>query len=157
MGCGALAQLVERLLCKQDVIGSNPIGSTTFQALGQALGAGCGDMIRQHRARFCLVLSDVGSFGIRFTSFREKIGVVGRIRVGMRWGQVLRGREPTMTLSKSSTTNQMFLFIEQERECTSFDRKRPPSRSKRARGEGSVLLLPDQIKRDKGVWWMPWQ
>ncbi len=25
---GALAQLVERLLCKQDVIGSNPLGST---------------------------------------------------------------------------------------------------------------------------------
>ena len=21
----------------------------------------------------------------------------------------------------------------------------------------SVLLLPDQVKRDKGVWWMPWQ
>ena len=20
-----------------------------------------------------------------------------------------------------------------------------------------VFLLPDQIKRDKGVWWMPWQ
>ena len=27
-GSGALAQLVERLLCKQDVIGSNPLGST---------------------------------------------------------------------------------------------------------------------------------
>ena len=27
---GALAQLVERLLCKQDVIGSNPLGSTIF-------------------------------------------------------------------------------------------------------------------------------
>lgn len=32
---GALAQLVERLLCKQDVIGSNPLGSTRcfFSAL----------------------------------------------------------------------------------------------------------------------------
>ena len=28
---GALAQLVERLLCKQDVIGSNPLGSTIIQ------------------------------------------------------------------------------------------------------------------------------
>ena len=27
-GDGALAQLVERLLCKQDVNGSNPLGST---------------------------------------------------------------------------------------------------------------------------------
>ena len=29
-GRGAIAQLVERLLCKQDVDGSNPSGSTTF-------------------------------------------------------------------------------------------------------------------------------
>ena len=29
-GFGALAQLVERLLCKQDVNGSNPLGSTIF-------------------------------------------------------------------------------------------------------------------------------
>ena len=28
--CGALAQLGERLLCKHQVIGSIPIGSTTF-------------------------------------------------------------------------------------------------------------------------------
>ena len=27
---GAIAQLVERLLCKQDVVGSNPSGSTIF-------------------------------------------------------------------------------------------------------------------------------
>ncbi len=26
-----------------------------------------------------------------------------------------------------------------------------------AKGLPSVLLFPDQIKRDKGVWWMPWQ
>ena len=44
-----------------------------------------------------------------------------------------------------------------------FDRKRPP---RQAKGRGierpvpsgtRVFLLPDQIKRDKGVWWMPWQ
>ena len=27
---GGIAQLVERLLCKQDVIGSNPVTSTSF-------------------------------------------------------------------------------------------------------------------------------
>ena len=27
---GGIAQLVERLLCKQDVIGSNPVTSTNF-------------------------------------------------------------------------------------------------------------------------------
>ena len=30
---GGLAQLVERLLCKQNVNGSNPLTSTTFQAI----------------------------------------------------------------------------------------------------------------------------
>lgn len=39
-----------------------------------------------------------------------------------------------------------------------FDRKRPLRNAKGRRVGGSqVLLLPDQIKRDKGVWWMPWQ
>lgn len=26
-----------------------------------------------------------------------------------------------------------------------------------AAGPFGVCLLPDRIKRDKGVWWMPWQ
>ena len=30
-GEGVVAQLVERLLCKQDVVGSNPSGSTKFE------------------------------------------------------------------------------------------------------------------------------
>ena len=36
---GAVAQLVERLLCKQDVVGSNPSGSTTlsFGGVGNAI------------------------------------------------------------------------------------------------------------------------
>ena len=25
------------------------------------------------------------------------------------------------------------------------------------RSDARVFRLPDQIKRDKGVWWMPWQ
>ena len=36
--CGAIAQLGERLLCKQEVIGSIPIGSTSDQAPGQTRG-----------------------------------------------------------------------------------------------------------------------
>ena len=35
-GFGALAQLVERLLCKQDVNGSNPLGSTISSHLGKS-------------------------------------------------------------------------------------------------------------------------
>tara|TARA_B100001167_G_scaffold56315_1_gene32908 strand:- start:899 stop:1159 length:261 start_codon:yes stop_codon:yes gene_type:complete len=38
------------------------------------------------------------------------------------------------------------------------DRKRflRDAKGRRA-GRLQVFLLPDQIKRDKGVWWMPWQ
>ncbi len=37
---------------------------------------------------------------------------------------------------------------------------RQDGRSREARPDWSdapVLLLPGQIKRNKGVWWMPWQ
>ena len=32
-----------------------------------------------------------------------------------------------------------------------------PSSSRKAVGHKTVYLLLDQIKREKGVWWMPWQ
>ena len=91
---------------------------------------------------------------------------------------IARSRE-TMALSKSSMTNQVgFVWrdadivasrIQRDR-MHAFDRKRmrdalqgrQKAPVRRAR-EGAravkraVLLLPDQIKRDKGVWWMPWQ
>ena len=40
---GGVAQLVERLLCKQDVIGSNPFASTKFSrsCVTQPIGARC--------------------------------------------------------------------------------------------------------------------
>ena len=43
---GAIAQLVERLLCKQNVLGSNPCGSTIFHfeisgLLAQLVRASC--------------------------------------------------------------------------------------------------------------------
>ena len=48
---------------------------------------------------FFLVLSGrIARTVAQLTSFREIIGVIGRIRVGMRWSS-----RPTMTLSKSST------------------------------------------------------
>ena len=73
-GDGALAQLVERLLCKQDVIGSNPLGSTITP-----------DMIRQPLSLGLSRPVGRASFWKRLTSFREKIGVVGRSRVWGRW------------------------------------------------------------------------
>ena len=84
---GALAQLVERLLCKQDVNGSNPLGSTINQ--------------QDQKAPFWFFLVLLGRIArsvAQFTSFREIIGVIGRTRVGVRWSS-----RPTMTLSKSST------------------------------------------------------
>ena len=67
---GALAQLVERLLCKQDVIGSNPLGSTIP------------DTIRKRFAAFSSCRTRMR--GMHFTSFREIIGVIGRTRVWVR-------------------------------------------------------------------------
>ena len=75
---------------------------------------------------------------------------------------------PTAALSKSSTLTKCATPAWDLRKCPfrmegagnvhAFDRKRSGAGSKRPRPEGrQVLLLPDQIKRDKGVWWMPWQ
>ena len=36
--------------------------------------------------------------------------------------------------------------------CYAFD-----DRARKARRDQSALLFLDQIKREKGVWWMPWQ
>ena len=44
---GAIAQLGERLLCKQEVIGSIPIGSTSITSRG---------ITKQSRVRVCLML-----------------------------------------------------------------------------------------------------
>ena len=72
-----------------------------------------------------------------------------------------------MTLSKSSTLTKCVCPAWDRRKCPfrlegagnvhAFDRKRRV-RAAKGRALGTqVLLLPDQIKRDKGVWWMPWQ
>ena len=86
---GALAQLVERLLCKQDVNGSNPLGSTISDMIGKRHVAFPSCRTRAWR-------------GHAFTSFREIIGVIGRARVGVRWSS-----RPTIALSKSSTLTKM--------------------------------------------------
>ena len=54
-GYGGIAQLVEHLLCKQGVIGSNPFASRP-SAAGSLVAAGCpwnglGMPVRKHRAR----------------------------------------------------------------------------------------------------------
>ena len=61
---GALAQLGERLICIQEVIGSIPIGSTKPKD----------DDLHDHQAHFvCLIILQ----GMRLTSYREKnIGIV---------------------------------------------------------------------------------
>jgi hypothetical protein len=82
-----------------------------------------------------------------------------------------------MRLSKSSTTNQMFLVLPLRSrsvavahqtgagKSTSFwfrlwnrGHKRPCSLLQAGVAiRSAVWLFLDQIKRDKGVWWMPWQ
>ena len=93
---GALAQLVERLLCKQDVVGSTPSGSTITSRLD-----------RKAFKRFP-VQSDAGSGkAAAFTSFREIISVVGRTRVGVRWFARTNGG-----VVQVKYTNQVFPFGE---------------------------------------------
>ena len=111
------------------------------------------DMIRQqHR----LLSRPVGRKDLRihFTSFREIISVVGFIRVWVRWSQDQRQRCPSQVqLTKCSRSDaragnvRMFLTGSDRRGATKGPRREGPS----------VFLLPDQVKRDKGVWWMPWQ
>ena len=70
-------------------------------------------------------------------------------------------------LSKSSTLTKHGLTLHAggtprtragRRESTTFDLK-PPSEQSHTKGGGQeeALLLLDRIKREKGVWWMPWQ
>ena len=40
--------------------------------------------------------------------------------------------------------------------CMTFD-KGPPLSTKGGRAVEKAWLFLDQIKREKGVWWMPWQ
>ncbi len=96
---GALAQLVERLLCKQDVIGSNPIGSTRTHSLTRH---------DQKAMRCFLVLSDARTAWPCILHRSERIiGVVGCNQVGLQRLSVPSGKQPTMTLSKSSTLTKM--------------------------------------------------
>ena len=85
---GALAQLVERLLCKQDVIGSNPLGSTISRHVT------VDTISKRDGFAFARPVGRTPSSGRHFTSFREIIGVVGRARVGVRWSPVLRSWKP---------------------------------------------------------------
>ena len=91
-GIGALAQLVERLLCKQDVIGSNPLGSTIP------------DTIRKRFAAFSSCRTRMR--GMHFTSFREIIGVIGRARVGVRCQYDPSGSESNSDVVQVKYTNQ---------------------------------------------------
>tara|TARA_R110002020_G_scaffold75709_1_gene192417 strand:- start:172 stop:396 length:225 start_codon:yes stop_codon:yes gene_type:complete len=54
-------------------------------------------------------------------------------------------------------TNQNVLHVNQRggRESMTFDLK--PRGTQKARGQEKACLFLDQIKREKGVWWMPWQ
>ena len=97
---GALAQLVERLLCKQDVNGSNPLGSTK-RIDEQA------DLIGKPLA---FPSNRTHASSEAFTSFREIISVVGCTRVGVQWSTILRDWKPTAALSKSSTLTKSLLM-----------------------------------------------
>ena len=89
---GALAQLVERLLCKQDVIGSNPLGSTIIFRFDR-------------KAVFCFpVQSDVCFFGSFYIVQRDN----QRCRLYPSVGAVIFGSNDDVVQVKY--TNQLFFF-----------------------------------------------
>ena len=53
-------------------------------------------------------------------------------------------------------TNQISSPKGEERECTTTEPKKC-ARSNQPGTQAKACLLLDQIKREKGVWWMPWQ
>lgn len=72
---------------------------------------------------------------------------------------------PTIALSKSSTLTMFFQWKNKVpsawkgRETYMLLIGSDPRAMQKDAGLSDlwVFLLPDQIKRDKGVWWMPWQ
>jgi hypothetical protein len=93
--------------------------------------------------------------GRKLTSLRERnISIAWRSRV---WGCL--GFDPERRYcSKSSTltnkhrrANQPAMWV-----STAFDTRLLPRGPQPGRRVKALLFL-DQIKREKGVWWMPWQ
>ena len=124
--------------------------------------------IRFDRKAFGFPVQSDAASSEAFTSFREIISVVGCTRVWVQQGQSFGiGSNDNVVQVKYTNQNVQFLHgnwaeslfrKEKAGNVHAFDRKRPP---RAAKGRGCmtswVFLLPDQIKRDKGVWWMPWQ
>jgi hypothetical protein len=143
---GALAQLGEHLLCKQGVVGSIPTGSTT-DLTGQRVSA----LFRPIRTAF------------DNREERETSEPLVRPSVGVTWGR--RTACPTAVLFQVKYTNRMFHGLTRSWSGKMYD-FRPGLRLLR-RGGGAEALHKgasreacpslDRIKREKGVWWMPWQ
>ena len=124
---GALAQLVERLLCKQDVNGSNPLGSTiTLRS----------DLIGKQP---CFPVQSDAASSEAFTSFREIISVVGCTRVWVQQGQSF-GIGSNDNVVQVKYTNQMVSS------CMGIDQKVSSGRKGR---EKYMLLIGSDTLRHK--------
>jgi hypothetical protein len=152
---GALAQLGEHLLCKQGVVGSIPTGSTT-DLTGQRVSA----LFRPIRTAF------------DNREERETSEPLVRPSVGVTWGG--RMACPTAVLFQVKYTNRMFHGLTRSWGGKMYD-FRPGTRAARPRWDEAKGFAKgpftrgargaarnacpslDRIKREKGVWWMPWQ
>jgi hypothetical protein len=69
-GCrspGAIAQLGERLLCKQEVIGSIPIGSTSNKQVTRSDSRGISNQCRERDVAWCFFVSLEAPIGCSLT------------------------------------------------------------------------------------------
>ena len=155
---GALAQLGERLICIQEVRSSILLGSTMPVAGWPRRSGHIADLIGKPWCKACPSNRAFAS-PEALTSFREiNIGTAWFARVWATGGiRVLRDSFAAIAvLSKVKYTNQTCVRFEpgRMRECTTSDLKPPDTKGG---GQADALRLLDRIKREKGVWWMPWQ
>ena len=129
---GAIAQLGERLLCKQEVVGSIPSGSTTGSEPG-------GERLRPSK---------------QFSDPAGSVGVFDIVKKGFVWpprqegAAALRGRQglTALPIRQILHKNWSFLSMTSATGLPSYGRV-----------QSGWALIMRAIKRLKGIWWMPWR
>jgi hypothetical protein len=133
---GALAQLGERLICIQEVIGSIPIGSTSV-----CCGAGEG-MDDRRRMSFVLRSFGNGNDIVEREKHQYRLVLPSRAGPGLRAeGDIV----PSLVRNRCGLPGRRWVV------------RTLPSGRDSTGSRTSALLFPDRIKREKGVWWMPRQ
>ena len=148
--CGAIAQLGERLLCKQEVVGSIPSGSTT------SWGCSSEKWISSRRRRMPqreVPLNDI----VKRQAIRTSAQATERTTFII--GQFIGARAPVNVPSIDTHilgwfAKQAGLFKSELRRSRFTRTSHRLSEKSSAEGWASTMRA---IKCLKGIWWMPWR